>query len=224
MNLFSSLAIVFLTISTISTMGSVEAAARKKVPAAARHAGRPRRAPARPVLVRPEVVQRIPRIDHDAEGYIVLNNYGRDHDCKIFPTGHSQWNWLDTDTHHRPGVKIEDFQSVLHYEGEGQGLHGEDERVDIVILTRGRRWVLEISPDLRRHLADEGYVVREHVQGTDLEWECNNDFYTEIDTDIVSTPDQKPVVFILSTADAIRFYDAFRQAGYKVSALIHLTC
>lgn len=217
MNLFFSVAMSLLAVATFS----VEAANKRKAPAAGRQVGRPRRVPARPVLIRPEVVLGgQPRIDHDAEGYIVLNNYGRDHDCKIFPIGHSQWNWLDTDTHHHPGVKIEDFQSVLHYEGEDD----QDERVDVVILTRGRRWVLEISPDLRRHLADEGYVVREHERGTDLEWECNDEFYTAIDADINSTPDKKPVVFILSTADAIRFYLAFKQAGYRVSALIHLTC
>lgn len=75
-------------------------------------------------------------------------------DCRLWPGGAAAWDWGVTGTRHVPGIQIADIAPLLE--------HG----VDVLVLTRGTKLVLQIAPDTLTWLADVG--LEYHVEETRL--------------------------------------------------------
>ena len=55
-------------------------------------------------------------------------------DCKLSPSGSSDWDWKKTGTLHSPGIQFEDLSDFI-------------DQVDIVILSQGMDGVLQVKPE-----------------------------------------------------------------------------
>ena len=82
-----------------------------------------------------------PRVREDGWGFVDVEGLGRLRDAKLWPGGGREWDWNETGTRHRPGVRPADVVELLDHEP------------DVVVLSRGRQLRLETTPEARSLLA-----------------------------------------------------------------------
>ena len=56
-------------------------------------------------------------------------------DAKLFPCGSREWDWIETGTHHSPGIQVADIQELL------------DNGATTLILSNGEWGYLKVNPD-----------------------------------------------------------------------------
>jgi len=79
----------------------------------------------------------VPTITDIKWGKITVEQDGKQqqyNDCKLWPQQSKEWNWRETNTHHRPGIQVADIKEFI-------------DKVDVVILTRGMDLVLQVAPE-----------------------------------------------------------------------------
>jgi hypothetical protein len=74
-------------------------------------------------------------------------------DFKLWPGGGRPWDWIETGTHHSPGVRPADVEELVE--------HG----AEVVVLSRGRELALEVSAEALDWL--QGRNVAVHVEETE---------------------------------------------------------
>jgi hypothetical protein len=90
-------------------------------------------------------------ITHLSWGHIEVTVNGRTQqfkDCKVWPGGATDWDWIETGTHHKPGIQPADIEEVL------------DHDIDIIILSRGMQLRLHTAPETKATLHSRGIVYR----------------------------------------------------------------
>jgi len=99
-----------------------------------------------------------PRIDHLEWGAIEVQALGRGGDMKLWPGGGREWNWLETGTHHDPGIQVADVEELLE--------HG----AAVVVLSRGMNLVLRTCPETISFLKEHGirFLVEETREAAHL--------------------------------------------------------
>jgi hypothetical protein len=80
-----------------------------------------------------ETRNRSPRIKHVSCGQLEVEGRAEPYkDAKLFPGGSREWNWRDTGTSHKPGIRIADVQELL------------DHGATVVVLSRGMAECLQV--------------------------------------------------------------------------------
>jgi hypothetical protein len=82
-----------------------------------------------------------PHIDRLSWGNMQVSGLGEGKDFKLWPGGGRAWNWIETDTHHVPGILPSDVEELLE--------HG----AEVVVL-------LQIARETMALLEDRGVRVR----------------------------------------------------------------
>ena len=60
-----------------------------------------------------QISNRSPRITQVSWGRLEVEGKAEPYkDAKLFPGGSREWNWLETQTSHRPGIQIADVQEL----------------------------------------------------------------------------------------------------------------
>jgi hypothetical protein len=77
-----------------------------------------------------------------------VSGLGEGKDFKLWPGGGRAWNWIETDTHHVPGILPSDVEELLE--------HG----AEVVVLSRGMLLRLQIARETMALLEDRGVRVR----------------------------------------------------------------
>jgi hypothetical protein len=96
---------------------------------------------------------RSPRIKHVSWGrHEIEGEAEQDKDAKLFPGGSCEWNWLETGTSHKPGIRIADVQELLE--------HG----ATVVVLSRGMAECLQVPRETLDFLKEHG--IAGHVLPT----------------------------------------------------------
>lgn len=100
-----------------------------------------------------ESSNRSPRIKHVSWGRLEVEGEAEPYkDAKLFPGGSRQWNWRETGTSHKPGIKIADVQELL------------DHGAKVVVLSRGMAECLHIPRETIDFLKQRGITA--HVLPT----------------------------------------------------------
>jgi len=73
-------------------------------------------------------------------------------DAKLYPGGATAWDWSKTGTHRNPGIQYADVHEILRA------------NVEVIILTKGQNFGLEVSDELVTRIEEEGVTV--HVSET----------------------------------------------------------
>jgi hypothetical protein len=89
-----------------------------------------------------------PHIDRLSWGNMQVSGLGEGKDFKLWPGGGRAWNWIETDTHHVPGILPSDVEELLE--------HG----AEVVVLSRGMLLRLQIARETMALLEDRGVRVR----------------------------------------------------------------
>ncbi len=79
--------------------------------------------------------ERSPRVLGHRWGELDIEGLGRYGDAKLWPGGGREWDWVETGTHHQPGIQPSDLEELLTFQPE------------VVVLTRGRELKLEACPE-----------------------------------------------------------------------------
>jgi hypothetical protein len=74
-----------------------------------------------------------PHIDRLSWGNMQVSGLGEGKDFKLWPGGGRAWNWIETETHHVPGILPSDVEELLE--------HG----AEVVVLSRGMLLRLQIA-------------------------------------------------------------------------------
>src|SRR5260370_40343871 len=84
-----------------------------------------------------------PRIKHVSWGRHEIEGEAEPYkDAKLFPGGSCEWNWLETGTRHKPGIRIAGVQELLE--------HGST----VVVLSRGTAECLQFPRHALRFLKE----------------------------------------------------------------------
>jgi hypothetical protein len=83
----------------------------------------------------------------DGWGYVEVSGLGRFRDAKLWPGGGRGWDWAETGTDHRPGIRPADVTELLAH------------RPDIIVLGCGRYGRLGVCPETLSVLEQHGVVV-----------------------------------------------------------------
>lgn len=94
-----------------------------------------------------QVPEGSPRVLGHSWGELDVEGLGTYGDAKLWPGGGREWNWVETGTHHRPGIQPTDLEELLTFEP------------DIVVLSRGRELRLEVCPETLSLLRTRGVEV-----------------------------------------------------------------
>ncbi len=87
---------------------------------------------------------RSPAIVADGWGRIELDDGRTFKDAKLWPGGGREWDWRETGTGHRAGIRPADVEELL------------DHGAGIVVLTRGRLKALAVPDETLSRLAEAG--------------------------------------------------------------------
>ena len=93
-----------------------------------------------------------PKLEKISWGQIEVAGFGSFKDVKVYPGGAREWDWRETNTHHRPGIQTLDIQELLD--------HGAEE----VVLSRGMLNALHVCPETLLALEEKNILV--HVLET----------------------------------------------------------
>ena len=93
-----------------------------------------------------------PRITRLAWGRVEVEGCGPFKDAKLYPGGGREWDWNETGTRHKPGIKAADVEELLK-----RGAR-------VVVLSRGVRERLQVCPETLKMLTDRAVPV--HVLPT----------------------------------------------------------
>jgi hypothetical protein len=88
-----------------------------------------------------------PNVLRHSWGQLEVQGIGLLGDAKLWPGGGREWDWSETDTHHRPGIQPADVAELL--------LHD----VEVVVLSRGRELVLQTQPETIELVESRGITV-----------------------------------------------------------------
>jgi hypothetical protein len=93
-------------------------------------------------------INRSPRITHVSWGQLEVEGKAEPYkDAKLFPGGSHEWNWRETGTSHRPGIRIADVQELL------------DHGAKVVVLSRGMAECLHVPPETLKFLQERQIPV-----------------------------------------------------------------
>lgn len=93
-----------------------------------------------------------PRIERLSWGKMRIAGLGAGKDFKLWPGGGRQWDWRETDMHHRPGIQPADVRELLE--------HGSE----TIVLSRGMLLRLQTCPETLELLQRRRVTV--HVEET----------------------------------------------------------
>jgi hypothetical protein len=85
-------------------------------------------------------------------GTIEVSGLGRFQDLKLWPGGGREWDWSETNTHHVPGIQVEDVSEIL------------ERGARVIVLSRGMELRLHTTPEVLEHLRRSGATF--HVEET----------------------------------------------------------
>jgi hypothetical protein len=85
-----------------------------------------------------------PKIKKSIWGKIVVKDIGKFKDVKIFPGGAREWDWVETNTRHNPGIGIAEVMELIEF--------GATE----IVLGCGYHNKLQVTSELRTELASRG--------------------------------------------------------------------
>jgi hypothetical protein len=89
-----------------------------------------------------------PRIERLSWGHMRVAGLGEGKDFKLWPGGGRPWNWVESGTHHAPGILPADVEELL--------AHG----AEVVVLSRGMLLRLQTDPATMALLEARGVRVR----------------------------------------------------------------
>ena len=102
-----------------------------------------------------------PRINHLSWGHMDVAGIGAGKDFKLWPGGGREWDWRETNTHHKPGIQPADVQELL------------DRGSKTIVLSRGMLLMLQTCPETLDLL--EQKQINIHVEETKAAAEIYND-------------------------------------------------
>ena len=102
-----------------------------------------------------------PRINHLSWGHMDVAGLGVGKDFKLWPGGGREWDWRETNTHHKPGIQPADVQELL------------DRGSKTIVLSRGMLLMLQTCPETLDLL--EQNQINIHVEETKAAAEVYND-------------------------------------------------
>ena len=102
-----------------------------------------------------------PRINHLSWGHMDVAGIGIGKDFKLWPGGGREWDWRETNTHHKPGIQPADVQELL------------DRGSKTIVLSRGMLLMLQTCPETLDLL--EQKKINIHVEETKAAAEIYND-------------------------------------------------
>ena len=88
-----------------------------------------------------------PAIERLSWGRLEIRGHGAFRDAKLWPGGAREWDWRETGTGHREGIRPADVEELVE--------HG----VEVVVLTRGRLGALRIPDETVAALEARGVEV-----------------------------------------------------------------
>ena len=150
---------------------------------------------------------------------IVIDGFSYTSDRIILPTQHMQWDWkaINPTTRHNPGVQVADVEALISPVNPA-------DVCEIVIVSRGQIGVLQVNPVLLGFLRKEKCTILYDQLPNKSKCSWARDRLDEIADAVGKSQNKKPVILFLHTPDVVDFYNELVREGYKVSALIHLTC
>ena len=101
--------------------------------------------------------QTSPRIIALSWGRMEIDGIGAGKDFKLWPGGGREWDWRETNTHHRPGIQPVDVEELLE--------HGSR----TIVLSRGMLRMLHTCPETLSLLERQNVDVRVEETGTAAE-------------------------------------------------------
>lgn len=101
--------------------------------------------------------QTSPRIIALSWGRMEIDGIGAGKDFKLWPGGGRDWDWRETNTHHRPGIQPVDVEELLE--------HGSR----TIVLSRGMLRMLHTCPETLSLLEQQNVDVRVEETGTAAE-------------------------------------------------------
>lgn len=102
-----------------------------------------------------------PRINQLSWGHMDVAGIGVGKDFKLWPGGGREWDWRETNTHHKPGIQPADVQELL------------DQGSKTIVLSRGMLLMLQTCPETLDLL--EQKQINIHVEETKTAAEIYND-------------------------------------------------
>jgi hypothetical protein len=101
--------------------------------------------------------QQSPRIVALSWGRMEIDGIGGGKDFKLWPGGGREWDWRETNTHHRPGIQPADVEELLE--------HGSR----TIVLSRGMLRMLHTCPETLSLLERQNVDVRVEETGAAVE-------------------------------------------------------
>jgi hypothetical protein len=98
-----------------------------------------------------------PRIIALSWGRMEIDGVGGGKDFKLWPGGGREWDWRETNTHHRPGIQPADVEELLE--------HGSR----TIVLSRGMLRMLHTCPETLSLLERQNVDVRVEETGAAAE-------------------------------------------------------
>lgn len=108
-----------------------------------------------------EQIKVAPRITHFEWGKIDIEGVGQFRDAKLYPGGARHWDWMETGTHHNPGIQPADVEELI------------EKGAKVVILSKGVHERLQVMAETIARLEAEGITV--HVLQTERAVEKYNE-------------------------------------------------
>ncbi len=96
---------------------------------------------------------RSPRINSFSWGRLEVEGLGTFKDAKLFPGGAQEWDWKKTGTNHTSGIQPADVEELI------------ERGARVIILTKGVKGSLRISPNTSQMLKDKG--IPAHILRTE---------------------------------------------------------
>lgn len=89
-------------------------------------------------------IEQSPRITSISWGKMKVEELGGGKDFKLWPGGGREWDWTETNTHHTPGIQVDDIRELI------------EEGAKEIILSRGMMLALKTCKETKSFLKDEG--------------------------------------------------------------------
>ena len=102
-----------------------------------------------------------PRIKHLSWGRMDVAGIGVGKDYKLWPGGGREWDWRETDTHHKPGIQPADVEELL------------EKGSKTIVLSRGMLLMLQTCQETLDLL--EQKQINVHVEETKAAAEVYNE-------------------------------------------------
>ena len=101
-----------------------------------------------------------PLIIHLEWGNMKVESFGQAKDFKLWPGGAKAWDWRESNTHHRPGIQLQDIQFLA-----GKGC-------ECIILSKGMLQQLETSQSVIDWCRSND--IKLHIEQTEVARELYN--------------------------------------------------